>query len=248
MEHYRESYRLDLLTGDKRDLAISLRNMGNTYVIGLNFDSALFYYNEALELAIENDDLSDLADQIQNNMSLCYAEKGDLASASEWSNKLSSASANTMVNKGNLFLLRQEYDSARIYLNSALQSPNLNTIASAYHDLAQLERELENYESADQYFQRYAALCDSIRAKSKKTEILQITHDNKLEAQRVGLQARHAKRMIALIAAAVLLIILTTFFFLFNIKRKKLAIAENKAILLEQEKAISELNYQIEKS
>jgi len=76
---------------------------------------------------------------------------------------------------------------------------------------------------------------------------LQITHDNKLEAQHVGLQARHARRMIAFIAAAVLLIILITFFFLFNIKRKKLAIVENKAILLEQEKAISELNYQIEK-
>ncbi|GEM_PF-3590728 len=247
MEHYHTSYRLDSEINDKENMIISLMNIGMLKVLEMENDSALLYYHQALALIEEDDNLARYYDNLCNSLSMCYTEMGDFHSAGQWINKITTQSDDVFANKGNHFLLTQEYDSARLYLERGIESANIYSALSSYYDLAELEQQLNNYQAANKYLYEFMYLRDSIRLLSKTSEIQRIVYNNNLETQRTALRSQHNQRMIIFIAIAVLIIILMIFFFLFNTKKKKLAIAESRFIierqkndLVEKEDALSQ--------
>lgn len=250
---YKEGYNLCM----KRDSAracYALRDIGNTFLLEYQLDSALLYYQESLRIAIylQNAELSSL---IYKNMAGLYNEQGQYAEAESNISKalpylvgedyMSACSI-----KGDILSHLGKNDSAIYYWSLATTSPNIYTKVSSYNCLYQQYKQFRNWENATLYADSFLVFYDSIHAMNERSELDKLMDNYLVELHKHRLTIRQQKVTAILVAVFLLLTSVLIILYLWkdrNQKKKYMALQqrlmENRAkkiLLSEVSEVVSE--------
>jgi len=126
-----------------------------------NYDDALKYYQKALEIKTK---IGSPTAGIKSLIAWTYMEKGDLGKAEEL---LKDVKLNW--SSGKLHLLKLDYDKARINYEklrvSAEKSGNVENLFTAYTGLGKVYEGLEDYQSAEEYYDKGMKLSEEMRSR-----------------------------------------------------------------------------------
>lgn len=182
------SYQCDSLLNDHKVLMYSLSNMGWVRVVEGKEKEALFYLDKALELALALKDSIFMSD-IYQRMSL-NCENVDSAfmyarlAGNYLTEKNDSISYYSLwLTFGELYLDKQELDSAEYYLKRTLDIADFKRKILASYSLAEVEKIRGNYERAFEYQSYYGDNIDSIFSLNKASDIERLAYKYDSEAK-----------------------------------------------------------------
>ena len=182
------SYQCDSLLNDHKVLMYSLSNMGWVRVVEGKEKEALFYLDQALELALALKDSIFMSD-IYQRMSL-NCENVDSAfmyarlAGNYLTEKNDSISYYSLwLTFGELYLDKQELDSAEYYLKRTLDIADFKRKILASYSLAEVEEIRGNYERAFEYQSYYGDNIDSIFSLNKASDIERLAYKYDSEAK-----------------------------------------------------------------
>lgn len=182
------SYQCDSLLNDHKVLMYSLSNMGWVRVVEGKEKEALFYLDQALELALALKDSIFMSD-IYQRMSL-NCENVDSAfmyarlAGNYLTEKNDSISYYSLwLTFGELYLDKQELDSAEYYLKRTLDIADFKRKILASYSLAGVEKIRGNYERAFEYQSYYGDNIDSIFSLNKASDIERLAYKYDSEAK-----------------------------------------------------------------
>ena len=182
------SYQCDSLLNDHKVLMYSLSNMGWVRVVEGKEKEALFYLDQALELALALKDSIFMSD-IYQRMSL-NCENVDSAfmyarlAGNYLTEKNDSISYYSLwLTFGELYLDKQELDSAEYYLKRTLDIADFKRKILASYSLAEVEKIRGNYERAFEYQSYYGDNIDSIFSLNKASDIEHLAYKYDSEAK-----------------------------------------------------------------
>ena len=182
------SYQCDSLLNDHKVLMYSLSNMGWVRVVEGKEKEALFYLDQALELALALKDSIFMSD-IDQRMSL-NCENVDSAfmyarlAGNYLTEKNDSISYYSLwLTFGELYLDKQELDSAEYYLKRTLDIADFKRKILASYSLAEVEKIRGNYERAFEYQSYYGDNIDSIFSLNKASDIERLAYKYDSEAK-----------------------------------------------------------------
>ena len=254
LDTYRINHQLDLQVQNQHNIAMSLRNTGLVFLAKEESDSAYFYFNQALDIALQykNDELSDI---IYNDLIYCYREiEEDYEKAISFFYQIKNPTDNTFANIGETYFMAGSMDSARFHLLKGIESPKIETRAGAYYSLANLEISLKNYAASIEYLHHYIDLIDSVYLVSQNNEVERIIYKNKLDGEKLRIEALHNQKIIILVFVSVVILFIIFFLYYASNRKKKMTLYKNQnKLLLQQEKLraqkdkIDALNYSIDR-
>ena len=170
--YYREAYSYYQQARDTLKIAYTLKKIGETYMANYQADSAILIYKQALSLAEFVGD-SNIMESIHLLLGYMYRKKENYEQAlfHLYSGlKCSTEKPYAMYNNiGSLYLQMNRLDSARFYLEQALESSSLSIQCLTNSYLAELAQKEGNPEKAYAYQKKYEELADSLD-RSKQTE------------------------------------------------------------------------------
>ena len=182
------SYQCDSLLNDHKVLMYSLSNMGWVRVVEGKEKEALFYLDQALELALALKDSIFMSD-IYQRMSL-NCENVDSAfmyarlAGNYLTEKNDSISYYSLwLTFGELYLDKQELDSAEYYLKRTLDIADFKRKILASYSLAEVEKIRGNYERAFEYQSYYGDNIDSIFSLNTASDIERLAYKYDSEAK-----------------------------------------------------------------
>ena len=182
------SYQCDSLLNDHKVLMYSLSNMGWVRVVEGKEKEALFYLDQALELALALKDSIFMSD-IYQRMSL-NCENVDSAfmyarlAGNYLTEKNDSISYYSLwLTFGELYLDKQELGSAEYYLKRTLDIADFKRKILASYSLAEVEKIRGNYERAFEYQSYYGDNIDSIFSLNKASDIERLAYKYDSEAK-----------------------------------------------------------------
>lgn len=182
------SYQCDSLLNDHKVLMYSLSNMGWVRVVEGKEKEALFYLDQALELALALKDSIFMSD-IYQRMSL-NCENVDSAfmyarlAGNYLTEKNDSISYYSLwLTFGELYWDKQELDSAEYYLKRTLDIADFKRKILASYSLAEVEKIRGNYERAFEYQSYYGDNIDSIFSLNKASDIERLAYKYDSEAK-----------------------------------------------------------------
>ena len=182
------SYQCDSLLNDHKVLMYSLSNMGWVRVVEGKEKEALFYLDQALVLALALKDSIFMSD-IYQRMSL-NCENVDSAfmyarlAGNYLTEKNDSISYYSLwLTFGELYLDKQELDSAEYYLKRTLDIADFKRKILASYSLAEVEKIRGNYERAFEYQSYYGDNIDSIFSLNKASDIERLAYKYDSEAK-----------------------------------------------------------------
>ena len=182
------SYQCDSLLNDHKVLMYSLSNMGWVRVVEGKEKEALFYLDQALALALALKDSIFMSD-IYQRMSL-NCENVDSAfmyarlAGNYLTEKNDSISYYSLwLTFGELYLDKQELDSAEYYLKRTLDIADFKRKILASYSLAEVEKIRGNYERAFEYQSYYGDNIDSIFSLNKASDIERLAYKYDSEAK-----------------------------------------------------------------
>ena len=182
------SYQCDSLLNDHKVLMYSLSNMGWVRVVEGKEKEALFYLDQALELALALKDSIFMSDIYQRMSLNC----GNVDSAFMYARlagnylteKNDSISYYSLwLTFGELYLDKQELDSAEYYLKRTLDIADFKRKILASYSLAEVEKIRGNYERAFEYQSYYGDNIDSIFSLNKASDIERLAYKYDSEAK-----------------------------------------------------------------
>ncbi len=178
--YYREAYGYYQQAHDTIGITYILKQIGETYMANYQADSAILMYKQALSLA-ELVGNSNIMEGIHHRLGYMYRKKGDyeqalfhLYSGLKYSTEKPYALYN---NIGNLYLQMNRLDSARFYLEQALESSSLPTLCLANSYLAELAQKEGNPGKAYAYQKKYEELADSLDRSNQMEDIVRLQQE-----------------------------------------------------------------------
>jgi hypothetical protein len=155
------------LQQDSLNISYILRNIARTYTQTNQSDSAIWYYQKAIDYSTPK------------NLSSLYVDLGNIHFSNneyEETKKYLNKALNVLVNKtgidyinlskGKLYTALNSLDSAKFYLNLSLQSPYIHTKAGSLQRLANVALKENDFKSFAKYTLQYEELRDSITNRS----------------------------------------------------------------------------------
>lgn len=178
--YYREAYNYYQQAHDTIGITYILKQIGETYMANYQADSAILMYKQALSLA-ELVGNRNIMEGIHHRLGYMYRKKGDyeqalfhLYSGLKYSTEKPYALYN---NIGNLYLQMNRLDSARFYLEQALESSSLPTLCLANSYLAELAQKEGNPGKAYAYQKKYEELADSLDRSNQMEDIVRLQQE-----------------------------------------------------------------------
>lgn len=169
------SMKINRERNDLRNVALNLTNLGMISLEKDQLDQALDYYKQAFDIYVEfGPELLEIAD-LYNNIAEVYEQQEKYAAALENLKKASAIYSKqnyiegitiSLMNMGNIYNARDQYESARMVLDSSLevavragsvsnQKSILWALADNYYDMGDYARAYDYY---DRYHEKYAEL------------------------------------------------------------------------------------------
>lgn len=234
-KHYFLSYENAIYRKDTLDMYYPLRGIGTAYSFKLQYDSALVYYNKALEISCRANN-NEMKAYVLSSIAGCYEAKNDFEKANEYATKVINLGVSDCTNmyevKGNSLMHLNRLDSAYYYLKLSVTSTDLNTKAIAYYHLYNLLKKksyLEVIACADSFI----LYKDSLIAAQQYDEIQNIREEH---FQRVKEQEIFVRRC-WLILGFMCLCFIGAIIFLFLERKRKLHYARLNQTLAEMKLA-----------
>ena len=237
-----ESLSLFRLLGDSSMLPYALRDVGRCYLLKGTLDSASFYYQDAIDVALQlNDHKKYSGINAEWTGALWRMGKSDnvekvlLQSLSSVSDKYP-----VYFNLGSYYLSNNSYQQAEFYLLKATKSSQPYTCLAAHKKL----RDLEARDFNLPYSRQYEIVSDSltkIRLSSDMNEIEEKYNNERLLKE--NLLLHKAKRYTMVLSLSAILIFISLFVFAYCLYRREKRIRRNKERTFARQ--VNENEYQI---
>ena len=168
-----------------KDSSIAYSNISYVYTMKDKKDSAIIYQQKSLTYAKRSDDANFITTSWFNtSLRYDYFEETDSAiiyakraiQETDISNK---DYGDYCYNLGDLYIDTEDYDSAQYYLNKSLKFTGLKYMN--YWSLSILEANLDHYQKAYQYLNRFVEIGDSLSKKEQITEAQHMVYKHQTE-------------------------------------------------------------------
>ena len=250
IEAYRQAYQI--LEGGSQQ-TYPLRGIARICLLQNKKDSALLYYQKALDYALAEQD-SSLIGALYHDLAMVYNEKKDYVQADKYVSKAmimqGDDAVNVCLSKAQIMLNLNKLDSASYFFSKNIDQINIYGKAVCYDGMHQIAKKRGEWKIATENMDAYRVLYDSMQIMNDNEELNRLMDKHQLEEHK-RLLSEHTKMLVfTLVSVFFFLMIICVFCFMWNDrKRKKRYIALQRELtqnrvdtMLLKEEEISETN------
>ncbi|CDB57748.1 tetratricopeptide repeat protein [Bacteroides ovatus CAG:22] len=250
IEAYRQAYQI--LEGGSQQ-TYPLRGIARICLLQNKKDSALLYYQKALDYALAEQD-SSLIGALYHDLAMVYNEKKDYVQADKYVSKAmimqGDDAVNVCLSKAQIMLNLNKLDSASYFFSKNIDQLNIYEKAVCYDGMHQIAKKRGEWKIATENMDAYRVLYDSMQIMNDNEELNRLMDKHQLEEHR-RLLSEHTKMLVfTLVSVFFFLMIICVFCFMWNDrKRKKRYIALQRELtqnrvdtMLLKEEEVSETN------
>lgn len=223
METYRSAYHI--LKG-KCDQIYPLRGIARVFLLQNQKDSALSYYQQALNCLLAEKD-SNLIGALYHDLAMVYNDKKDYIQADEYISKAlenlnNENLAYAYLSKAEIQFNLNRLDSASYYYTKDLDKLSVYGKAVSYDGMYNVAQKKGEWKTAMEHLYTYRILYDSIQTTLDNEELAKLMDKHQLEEHK-RLLSEHAKMtMVILLSVFIALLIISVFCIMWiDRKRKK---------------------------
>lgn len=221
MEAYRAAYQI--LKG-KSGQIYPMRGIARMFLLQNRKDSALFYYQQALDCALADKD-SSLIGALYHDFAMVYNEKKDYILANQYVSKAimiqGEGAVNACLSKAQIMLNLNQLDSASYFYNKNMSQLDIYGKAVCYDGMYQIAKKKGEWKVATENMDIYKVLYDSIQIMTDNEELNRFMDKHQLEEHK-RLLSEHAKTLVfTLVAVFFFLMIICVFCFMWNDRKRK---------------------------
>ena len=221
MEAYRAAYQI--LKG-KSGQIYPMRGIARMFLLQNRKDSALFYYQQALDCALADKD-SSLIGALYHDFAMVYNEKKDYILANQYVSKAimiqGEGAVNACLSKAQIMLNLNQLDSASYFYNKNMSQLDIYGKAVCYDGMYQIAKKKGEWKVATENMDIYKVLYDSIQIMTDNEELNRLMDKHQLEEHK-RLLSEHAKTLVfTLVAVFFFLMIICVFCFMWNDRTRK---------------------------
>ena len=221
MENYRAAYQI-LKGGNGQTFPI--RGIARVFLLQNEKDSALFYYQRALDSILADQD-SSLVGALYHDLAMVYNEKKDYIQADKYISKaimlLGSDAINTCLSKAQIMLNLNKLDSASYFFSKNMDELDIYGKAVCYDGMYQIAKKKGEWKTAVENMEAYKILYGSMQIMTDNEELNRLMDKHQLEEHK-RLLSEHTRTLIfSLIAVFFSLIIICIFCFMWNDRKRK---------------------------
>lgn len=250
IEAYRQAYQI--LEGGSQQ-TYPLRGIARICLLQNKKDSALLYYQKALDYALAEQD-SSLIGALYHDLAMVYNEKKDYVQADKYVSKAmimqGDDAVNVCLSKAQIMLNLNKLDSASYFFSKNIDQLNIYGKAVCYDGMHQIAKKRGEWKIATENMDAYRVLYDFMQIMNDNEELNRLMDKHQLEEHR-RLLSEHTKMLVfTLVSVFFFLMIICVFCFMWNDrKRKKRYIALQRELtqnrvdtMLLKEEEVSETN------
>ena len=250
IEAYRQAYQI--LEGGSQQ-TYPLRGIARICLLQNKKDSALLYYQKALDYALAEQD-SSLIGALYHDLAMVYNEKKDYVQADKYVSKAmimqGDDAVNVCLSKAQIMLNLNKLDSASYFYSKNVDQLDIYGKAVCYDGMHQIAKKRGEWKIATENMDAYRVLYDSMQIMNDNEELNRLMDKHQLEEHK-RLLSEHTKMLVfTLVSVFFFLMIICVFCFMWNDrKRKKRYIALQRELtqnrvdtMLLKEEEISETN------
>lgn len=221
IDAYREAYQI--LKGGSQQ-TYPLRGIARMCLLQNKKDSALFYYHQALDCALAEQD-SSLIGALYHDLAMAYNEKKDYIQADKYVSKAIAVQGQDAVNvclsKAQIMLNLNKLDSASYFFRKNIDQLDIYGRAVCYDGMYQIAKKRGEWKTATENIDAYKVLYDSILFMTDNEELNRLMDKHQLEEHK-RLLSEHTKTLIfSLVTAFFLLMVVCVFYFMWNDRKRK---------------------------
>ena len=218
---YRQAYQI--LRGGSQQI-YPLRGIARMCLLQNKKDSALVYYQQALDCALVEQD-SSLIGALYHDLAMAYSEKKDYIQADRYVSKAimiqGQDAVNVCLSKAQIMLNLNKLDSASYFYSKNVDQLDIYGKAVYYDGMYQIAKKRGEWKTATENIDAYKILYDSIQFITDNEELNRLMDKHQLEEHK-RLLSEHTKMLIfSLITAFFLLMIICVFCFMWNDRKRK---------------------------
>lgn len=221
IENYRAAYQI--LKG-KDEQTYPMRGIARVFLLQNEKDSALYYYQQALDCALADQD-SSLIGALYHDLATVYSEKKDYIQADKFVSKAillqGQDAINTCLSKAQIMLNLNKLDSASYFFSKNMDELDIYGKAVCYDGMYQIAKRKGEWKTATENMDAYKILYDSMQIMTDNEELNRLMDKHQLEEHK-RLLSEHTRTLIfSLITAFSSLMIICVFCFMWNDRKRK---------------------------
>ncbi|MEY8527314.1 tetratricopeptide repeat protein [Bacteroides xylanisolvens] len=221
IENYRAAYQI--LKG-KDEQTYPMRGIVRVFLLQNEKDSALYYYQQALDCALADQD-SSLIGALYHDLAMVYSEKKDYIQADKFVSKAillqGQDAINTCLSKAQIMLNLNKLDSASYFFSKNMDELDIYGKAVCYDGMYQIAKRKGEWKTATENMDAYKILYDSMQIMTDNEELNRLMDKHQLEEHK-RLLSEHTRTLIfSLITAFSSLMIICVFCFMWNDRKRK---------------------------
>lgn len=221
IENYRAAYQI--LKG-KDEQTYPMRGIARVFLLQNEKDSALYYYQQALDCALADQD-SSLIGTLYHDLAMVYSEKKDYIQADKFVSKAillqGQDAINTCLSKAQIMLNLNKLDSASYFFSKNMDELDIYGKAVCYDGMYQIAKRKGEWKTATENMDAYKILYDSMQIMTDNEELNRLMDKHQLEEHK-RLLSEHTRTLIfSLITAFSSLMIICVFCFMWNDRKRK---------------------------
>ena len=221
IENYRAAYQI--LKG-KDEQTYPMRGIARVFLLQNEKDSALYYYQQALDCALADQD-SSLIGALYHDLAMVYNEKKDYVQADKYVSKAmimqGDDAVNVCLSKAQIMLNLNKLDSASYFFSKNIDQLNIYGKAVCYDGMHQIAKKRGEWKIATENMDAYRVLYDSMQIMTDNEELNRLMDKHQLEEHK-RLLSEHTRTLIfSLITAFSSLMIICVFCFMWNDRKRK---------------------------
>lgn len=221
IENYRAAYQI--LKG-KDEQTYPMRGIARVFLLQNEKDSALYYYQQALDCALADQD-SSLIGALYHDLAMVYSEKKDYIQADKFVSKAillqGQDAINTCLSKAQIMLNLNKLDSASYFFSKNMDELDIYGKAVCYDGMYQIAKRKGEWKTATENMDAYKILYDSMQIMTDNEELNRLMDKHQLEEHK-RLLSEHTRTLIfSLITGFSSLMIICVFCFMWNDRKRK---------------------------
>ena len=221
IENYLAAYQI--LKG-KDEQTYPMRGIARVFLLQNEKDSALYYYQQALDCALADQD-SSLIGALYHDLAMVYSEKKDYIQADKFVSKAillqGQDAINTCLSKAQIMLNLNKLDSASYFFSKNMDELDIYGKAVCYDGMYQIAKRKGEWKTATENMDAYKILYDSMQIMTDNEELNRLMDKHQLEEHK-RLLSEHTRTLIfSLITAFSSLMIICVFCFMWNDRKRK---------------------------
>lgn len=251
LSSFREALAIYKQLDDSLSIIGVSQNIARVYLFDSKWDSCSLYYNNALEIAVKKDYLSEIS--ILHELGILYRSMNELSKAERYF--LAAYEKETVDEKkymeclslGYLYMQMGQIENARKYLKLSAQSSKAYTKIDAYDCLYFLEKDINNYKEAIVYHELADSITNAMSELNSRELIasLQKKYENeKLQNDNLQMKVRYSN-FVLFGTIAFLIVVAFTCYYYYNNRNNKKRIAEIECQIRDNEEEIKRYQQEI---